>query len=211
MTIDEQIELFYLRLRESATNSRVAPTTALEYLNHSRRSIALETRFYNVHDTVTANGGETYWTLLDSFLGPIAARDWATCNGRPIVMKSKAEWATITDGIIIPVLASQEVWGMLDGKQFYRYPAAQAGDVHKWRGYGLPEPLPAITGGDAYTDSVEAELIVLDAVQDALEDLGRDAGQRLVEKYKSLKKLIKDRAKPRGPRLETAQDDVWPL
>jgi hypothetical protein len=211
MTIDEQLELFYLRLREAATNSRILPTTALDYLNHSRRSIAIETRFYNVHDSVTAVGGETYWTLLDSFLGPIKARDWATCNGRPVVMKSKAEWATITDGIIIPVLASQEVWGILDGKQFYRYPAAQPGDVHRWRGYGLPEPLPAVSGGDAYTDDVEAELIVLDAVQDALEDLNREPGTRLKAKYNSLKKLIKDRAKPIGPRLETAQDDVWPL
>jgi len=210
MIIDEQMALFYRRLREAQTNSRITPEEALDRINDSRRSIAVDTKFYNVKDSITASGGETYWTLLDSFIGPIEARDWATCNGKPIVMKDKSEWATITNGIIIPVLATQEKWGMLDGKQFYIYPMAQNGDVMAWRGYGIPPALPAVTGPDAYTDDVEAELIVLDAVMDALEDIGNTPGKRLETKYARLLAAVKKRARPRGARREAAPSDVWP-
>lgn len=211
MIIDEQIALFYRRLRESQTNSRITPEEALEYINGSRRSLAADIKFYQVEDRITAAGGETYWTMRDDFLEPIAARDWATCNGYPIIIKSKAEWATITNGTILPVLPAQERWGMVDGKQFYTYPAAQSGDVFRWRGCGIPPALPAVSGPDVYTDDIEAELIVLDAVMDALEDLNREPGPRLEKKYNELKKMVKRRARPRGPRLEHAPDNVWPL
>jgi hypothetical protein len=125
-------------------------------------------------------------------------------------MKDKSEWATITNGTIIPQRYGAYVWGMLDGKQFHRYPAAGTGDVMKWRGCGIPPPLPAVTGPDVYTDDIEAELIVLDAVINALEDINREPGPRLEKRYESIKREVKRRARPRGARRENAPEDIWP-
>ena len=210
MTIDEQLELFYRKLRETITNSRVTPEEALARINDSRRSIAVETKFYQVEDSVTAVGGETYWTLRDDFIEPIKARDWATVNGKPIVIKDRSEWPTITNGAIIPQRYGSYSWGMLDGKGFYMYPAVSAGDVIKWRGCGIPPALPAVTGPDVYTDDIEAELIVLDAVIAALEDTNHEPGPRLEKRYENIKREVKRRARPRGARRENAPEDVWP-
>lgn len=210
MTIDEQLELFYRKLRETISNSRITPEDALARINDSRRSIAVETKFYQVEDSVTAVGSETSWTLRDDFIEPVKARDWATCNGKPVVMKDLSEWATITNGAIIPQRYGSYAWGMLDGKQFHRYPAASPGDVMKWRGAGIPPDLPATTGPDAYTDDIEAELIVLDAVIDALEDINHEPGPRLIKRYDNIKREVKRRARPRGARRENAPEDVWP-
>lgn len=210
MIIEEQLNLFYRKLRETISNSRITPEEALDRINDSRRSIAVETKFYQVEDRITAVGGETQWTMRDDFIEPIKARDWAKCNGQPVTIKDMSEWATITNGSIIPQRFSSYVWGMLDGKQFYRYPAATVGDVMRWRGCGIPPPLPAVTGPDVYTDDIEAELIVLDAVIDALEDINREPGKRLMDKYNSLKREVKRRAHPKGARRENAPEDTWP-
>jgi hypothetical protein len=80
----------------------------------------------------------------------------------------------------------------------------------KWRGCGIPPDLPAVTGPDVYTDDIEAELIVLDAVINALEDINREPGPRLEKRYENIKREVKRRARPRGARRENAPEDIWP-
>ena len=204
MIIADQISLFFRKFRQADGNSNLEPEDALEYINAARRSEAAETRFYDVKDTITAAGGETEWTLLDTFLGLDKGRDCVTCNGAPVVMKPFAEWATLIDGTIITGISTDMVYGMLRGNTFYRYPAAEAGDVMVWWGAALPPALPAVTGPDAYLNDLQAEVTVLGAAIEALEDAGEQPGQVLIAKYARLKKLITPAA---GPRLENAPED----
>lgn len=204
MIIADQISLFFRKFRQASTNSNLEPGDALDYINESRETEAAETRFYDVKDTITAVGGETEWTLLDTFLGLDGARDSVTCNGIPVVMKTLADWAEFISGQSVVGIDANTVYGMLHGNTFYRYPAAQAGDVMVWWGAALPPALPAVTGPDAYLNNIQARVTVYGAVIDALEDNGEQPGQVLVAKYARLKKLIIPKA---GPRLENAPED----
>ena len=203
MTIADQIELFFRKLRQTAANSNLDADDALDYINSARRKLAVKTRFYDVKDTITAAGGETDWTLLDTFLGLDAARDRVTCNGIPLVMKTLADWATITSGTEILPAYGNVVYGMLRGNTFYRYPAAAAGDAMVWWGAALPPDLPAVTGQDAYLNDVQAEATVLEAAVDALEDAGEQPGAKLLSDRAD---LIKSITPERGPRLENAPE-----
>jgi len=202
MIIADQLTLFFKKIRETQANSKLSAEEGLDYINDSRQTEAAETRFYDIKDTVTADGGETYWTLRDDFLGLQAARDCVTCNGKAVTIKTLAEWATITDGTVLNVLAADERWGMMHGNTFYVYPAAVAGDVMVWWGYGEPPELAAITGPDVYLNNTQARLTVLGAAIAALEDTGELPGQALVGQYVRLKKIVSKRGQPRGPRLE---------
>lgn len=207
MTIDDQITLFFKKIRESQGNSRLTADEALDYLNDSRRSVALVSKFYDVRDTITAAGGETYWTLRDDLLGLIDARDCVTRNGYPVTIKAKADWETQTQGATLNALCANESWGMLQGNTFYIYPPAKSGDIMVWQGYGEPPQLTTTTGGDAYLNNTQAETTVLDAAVNALEDLGGLPGPILMARLQRLTKEISKRAKPRGPRLENAPDN----
>lgn len=202
MIIADQISLFFRKFRQESTNSNLEPEDALDCINESRETEAAETRFYDVKDTITAAGGETEWTLLDTFLGLDGARDSVTCNGIPVVMKTLADWATLISGETDT--NPNRVYGMLRGNTFHRYPAAEAGDVMVWWGAALPPELPAVTGPDAYLNNLQARVTVYGAVIEALEDAGEQPGQVLIAKYARLKKLIKP---PAGPRLENAPED----
>jgi len=203
MIIDEQIKLFFKKIREPQDNSTLTEDDALEYINDSRRSIADETKFYDVKDKVTADGGETYFTLLNTFLGLQNARDSVTRNGYPIVIKHLANWASLTSNGVIRPLAMNETWGMLHGNTFYVHPPAEAGDEFVWWGSAEPPALPAVTGPDVYLNNVQAELTVLDAAINALEDLNEAPGPVLVARYKTIKKSVSKKP-PMGPRLENA-------
>lgn len=211
MIIADQIELFYEDIREAADNSRIPPPAALARINRSRRSVAAKTYFYNVRDKTTDSlgvstvvGGETSFTLLDTFLGLQNARDVVTRNGYPVLMKALAEWADITTRAVLPVVPSNETWGMLDGNTFYNFPAAVAGDIFIWNGAAEPPDLPAVTGPDVYLNNIQAQCCVHHAAIKALEDLKETPGAVLINEYKDLFKLIDKRGKPIGPRLETA-------
>lgn len=207
MIIADQLVLFFKKVREKATNSALTAEEGLEYINGSRRSEAAETKFYDVKDSITADGGETYFTLLDTFLDLQDARDCVTRNGYPVVIESLAEWATLTNNGFLPMVAGMTEAGgigMLHGNTFYVYPAAVAGDVFVWWGAAEPPALPDVTGPDVYLNNIQAELTILGAAIEALEDLGERPGEVLISKYKRLKKIVKDKAKPRGPRLENA-------
>ena len=207
MIIADQLLLFYRKIREAQTNSRIEPTEAIARINDAREEEAGQGKFYRISDTITAGGGETYWTLRDDFLGPIAARDWATINGKAITIKSKADWASKVQGAVVPALGLNEVWGMLDGNTFYIYPSAAAGDVLLWYGYALPPALPDITGPDAYLTNPQARLTVMVAAAQALEDLGASPGKMLLTSIAEQRKQVKDKAKVRGARLENAPEE----
>jgi len=211
MNIQDQIILFYKKIRQDPTNSSLGSTEAVEYINIRRRSEAVETKFYDVTDKITASGGETYFTLLDTFLDLQDARDCVMRNGKPVTIKSLADWASETsDGVIPGVIAfgvNDGGWGMIHGNTFYIYPAAVSGDAFVFWGAAEPPALVGVSGGDMYLNNIQAELTVLGAAMDALEDLQEPIGELLVSTYKSLKKIVAKRAKPRGPRLENPPDD----
>lgn len=203
MIIADQLSLFFRKIREPEGNSSLTAEQALEYINDSRRSIAVETKFYDVKDSVTASGGEASFTLLNTFLGLQGARDSVTRNGYPVILKTLAEWASITNNSILPGVAQNETWGMLVGNTFYVYPVANAGDAFVWWGQAEPPALPDTDGPDAYLTDVQAELTVLDAAINALEDLSETPGPVLINRYKMLIKQVKKRVIS-GPRLENA-------
>ena len=206
MTIDDQITLFYRKIREEQSNSRIDSNEALDRINGGRRRVALKTRFYNFTDNVTAIGGESYFTLKDDF-HPAEVKDWASIDGKPVTMKDKADWVTKTNGFILQLLSPWERWGMIDGNTFYVYPPAVAGEFFEWRGYGVPPPLPEISGADIYTNDAQAECCVLDAAIETLEDLGGTPGPVLVKQYNDgIKELKKRASRGDGPRLENAPD-----
>ena len=205
MIIADQISLFFRKFRQESTNSNLEPEDALDCINESRETEAADTRFYDVKDTITAAGGETEWTLLDTFLGLDGARDCVTCNGIPVVMKTLADWATLIAGQTIVGVDVNTVYGMLRGNTFYRYPAAAAGDVMVWWGAALPPDLPAVEGPDVYLNNIQARVTVYGAVIEALEDAGEQPGQVLLAKYARLKKLITPKA---VPRLEDVVEDL---
>lgn len=206
MIIADQIELFFDSIREAAANSGYTPAQALTRINRSRRRVAVKTRFYDVKDKVSAVGGETYFTLLDTFIDLQDARDVVTRNGFPVTIKGLAEWAGITSGNI-NVLSAASSYGMLNGNTFYVYPAANAGDVFEWWGAAEPPALPDVTGPDVHLNNTQAEATVLDAAETALEDLGERPGPVLQRQLAEAMLAIKRRAKPRGPRLENAPEE----
>lgn len=208
MIIADQITLFFTRLGEDEANSRVTPAQALARINSSRQIVAGKTRFYDVKDSTvdddgvsTVVGGETEFTLADTFLGLQDARDSVTRNGYPVTMKSLAEWATIINETIP---SGNESWGMLHGNTFYVWPAAVAGDIFVWWGAAEPPALAAVTGPDVYLNNQQASATVLDAVISAREDFKEPVGPKLVADYKDLEKQITKKGRAAGPRLESA-------
>jgi hypothetical protein len=96
---------------------------------------------------------------------------------------------------------------MLHGNTFYVWPAAVAGDIFEFWGAAEPPALPAIEGPDVYLNNTQAELTVLSAVIEALEDIGEKPGEVLISKYKRLKGVVADKAKVKGPRLENPPEE----
>jgi hypothetical protein len=204
MNIADQIALFYERFGEPAANSKITTASALLRINLSRRNLATKIKFYDVKDSVTAAGSETYWTLRDDFLGLyLKAKDCVTYDGYPVTLKGLAEWASIKSGNV-NIISNSTRLGMLHGRTFYIHPAAEAGKVVEWWGYGVPPELPAVTGPDAYLTDEQAELTVLDAVIKAKADSGDAISQILMDDFKELRTEIKKKAQPMGPRLEDA-------
>lgn len=213
MNIPDQLALFYRRFGEKADNSRLTPEEALEYINDARRHEALETKFYDIKDSIGGAaatgaerviGGEGYFTMRPDFYGIWdKARDTVTRNGVPVTIKTFSEWNGVT-GSQAPIGAMNgESYGMLHGNTFYVYPPMAANEEITWWGYGAPPALGAVTGGDAYLNDNQAELTVLSAVIDAKEDLGLQASQALYRRYAELRKQLTRRT-PRGPILDPA-------
>ncbi len=209
MTIDEQMVLFYKRIRQTAANSNITSTDAMDYINDGRKAEALKRKFYRLDFTDTAVAGDNVWAVDSDFTPLENARDWATINGRPITMKGVGEWAYLTQGNLLIVSGFFSTWGMLDKGNFYLYPSAKTGDVILLKGTGLPAPLAAITGADpaALTDA-EATLGVLAGAMQALEDNNGEPGPLLIKDYNEYAKLVEARAKPRGARLHAAPE-MW--
>lgn len=213
MTIAEQLALFYRRYGETQNNSRITPEDALARINDARRHEALETKFYDIKDSIggaTAEGafrvlgGEGYFTMRPDFYGIWEkSRDSVTRNGIPVTIKTFSEWNSIT-GLMAPIGAMNgESYGMMHGNTFYIYPPAVANEEFIWWGYGAPPALGAITGPDAYLNDNQAELTVLSAVIDAKEDIGAQASQSVHRRHAELRKLLTRRT-PRGPILDPA-------
>ncbi len=203
MIIDEQLELFFRRYRQARANADLTDDNALAYINDARASLAVKIRFFRIDDKITATGGETYWTMKQDF-EPLEIRDWATCNGIPIIIKSMAEWETLVSSGYIGI--TNEVWGVLDKGTFRRYPAAVVGDLMRWKGTGAPPALPDTTGPDVYLYDAEARLAVLEAVITAIEDNNGTPGPVLLRDHAELKGKVEKNAKPRGARLHNAAD-----
>jgi hypothetical protein len=201
MTIDDQLLLFFFRYGEPYGNSKVSPEQALAAINNSRRSVAQEAKFYDVKDSITALGDEEYWTMRDDFLGLWEeAKDCVVYDGQPVTLKTLADWASLKNGRLVNIYNNAYRYGMLHGKQFYLWPLAEAGKVIEWWGYGTAPALAAITGGDAYLTSEQAEATVLDAVVKTKDANGDNISQLLlVDRAAAIKRITKKIA---GPRLE---------
>jgi hypothetical protein len=204
MTIDDQITLFYRKIRETAANSAIDTAEALDRLNGGRRRVALATRFFKYSINFTAAGGESQFAL-DADFQPAEVRDWASVDGNPVTIKDKASWVTDTNGVIVAVLSPWERWAMLDGAAVYVFPLAQAGEVWTFQGSGIPPKLTGITGPDPYLNEDQAEAAVLDAAMETLEDQQKAIGPVLADQHKRAMDRVRKAAKlGNGPRLENA-------
>lgn len=202
MIIEDQLELFFLKFGEAQSNSKLTAEEGLIYLNLSRRKLAIETKFYDVKDHITATGGETYWTWRGDFLGlDESQKECVTYDGMPVTLKSLGEWASIINGLVIGWRARLR-YGMVRGNTFYIHPAAEAGKKIVWWGYGIPDKLGAITGPDAYLTDEQAIATVLDAAMSAREDAGESVGAVLARDRNDFVKAIKKQRISQGPRLE---------
>jgi hypothetical protein len=205
MNIEDQLELFFEVYGEPADNSKITPQQALGRINRSRRNLATKLKFYDVKDSITAAGGEGYWTMREDFLGIYEkARDCVFYDGKPVIMKTLADWGEITNDLSISVYGPR--YGMLHGRTFYIYPPAQAGKITTWWAYGVPPSLGALTGGDAYLTDIQAELTVRDAALEARAENGEIIPERMERVYKELYNEVKKKATSQGPRLEPAPE-----
>ena len=206
MNIEDQLVLFYELYGEPADNSKISAAEALRRINRSRRNLAIKLKFYDVKDSITATGGEGYFTMREDFLGLYErARDCAFYDSVPMKLKTLANWGEITNSGI-PIGLVQPRYGMMHGRTFYVYPPCEAGKVLMWWGYGVPPALGAVSSGDAYLTDSQAELTVMDAAIKARGETGEAIPQTMVEDYRELRAEIRRKAQSQGPRLEPAPE-----
>ncbi len=202
MNITDQLTMFFRKFGEPQDNSKITPEEALARVNDSRRFLAILLKYYNAKDYITADGGETYWTMRDDFLGLYdTARDCVTYDGLPVELKTLAEWNSLIRGVL--PLGTRRI-GMLHGREFYLHPSAEDGKQIVWWIYATPPDLPAITGGDAYLTDEQAYLVVLDAAIKARGDYGENVPATMTNEYQMLYKEVKRKARPAGPRIENS-------
>ncbi len=209
MRADKQLDLWRLRFGEPKEDEcRFEPEQILDQINSSRRTIAVETKFFDVRDYFDETdflGGETEVTLRDDMIDLyIDQRDCAVYDGVPLTIKPFAEWASITQRTnwIIGV----ERFGMKHGHTFFLHPAAEAGKTLELWGYGTPPDLATIDSVDVHLTSEQAELTILDSVIQAKADAGEPVSRVTVDKYNALKRRLM-KVKIPGVRLENVPED----
>jgi len=200
MIIEDQIELFKIKFGEPGS-CRFTDDQIVTMLNGRRELEAIETKFYDVVDSITAAGGETYGTLRDDFIDLWPDREAVTYDDKPVIMKPLVLWNSLGYQGELGANINASRYGMKLGKTFNIYPAADAGGKIKWRGYGLPTKLGGTAGADAYLTNGEARLTVLGAVIEAKTDSGLIVPQQQYDDYKRLRKHIEKISNPQGPRL----------